>query len=233
MKSSLIDICVTHFGDKYSTKYIDNLEKGIASNYSSDFNFVVKTDCPNQHWDKISFFNTDKPTIVMDIDMLVVGNLDSLFNFKYQSGLAAFQRWWSPNRNSINGGFYKIIPNEHTQFVYDKFYTDPNYHINKYGKMVGTPWKGEQTFVNNNLSTITNLPNMWLGVYADFIDHKGSIIHQKTLNTIYNKIFESSLIDNDKFGSKLKLVHFIYEENMIEDHADWIQDLWHTPISTV
>ena len=56
----MIDICVTHFGEKYSSKYIDNLQNGIARNYSGDFNFIVKTDCPNGHWDKLSFFECAK-----------------------------------------------------------------------------------------------------------------------------------------------------------------------------
>lgn len=229
----MLDICVTHFGNRYSTKYLDNLEKGIARNYSSDFNFVVKTDCPNRHWDKISFFNTDKPTIVMDIDMLVTGNLDNLFDFRYDNGLAAFQRWWSPDRRSINGGFYKIIPNNGTQFVYDKFYNDPEAHIKKYGNMTGTPWKGEQLFVNNNLRKITYLPNLWLGVYADCIEHKGTYINQQNLNKLYNKIFDSDLMQGESFGPHVKLVHFIYDDNGIEEHYGWIEDLWNNPISTV
>lgn len=229
----MIDVCVTHFGNHYSTKYLDNLEKGIARNYSGDFNFIVKTDCPNRHWDKISFFNTDKPTIIMDIDMLVTGNLDNLFNFRYESGLAAFQRWWSPNRQSINGGFYKIIPNNGTQFIYDKFYKDPDLHIKKYGEMTGTPWKGEQLFVNNNLQKITYLPNLWLGVYADYIQHKDVYINQSKWNALYKKIFNADMIKEEMFGPYVKLVHFIYDNNLIENHEDWIDDLWNDPISTV
>ena len=76
----MLDVCVTHFGTKYPTTYLDKLERGIAKNYSGDFNFVVKTDCPNRHWDKISFFDCDRPTVIMDIDQLVVGDLDSIFN---------------------------------------------------------------------------------------------------------------------------------------------------------
>ena len=36
------------------------------------------------------------------------------------------------------------------------------------------------------------------------------------------------LIDNEKFGPEVKLVHFIYDNNMIEDRPQWIQDLWNT-----
>jgi hypothetical protein len=32
----------------------------------------------------------------------------------------------------------------------------------------------------------------------------------------------------NKFNDSIKLIHFIYSDNMIEDKPQWIQDLWNT-----
>ena len=134
----MIDICVTHFGEKYSSKYIDNLQNGIARNYSGDFNFIVKTDCPNGHWDKISFFKRQDPCIVMDIDIIVNGSLDELFNYDIvENHIGAFPRWWKNSGCKYNGGFYKINPGYNQLAVYDKFYSNPDFWINHYGKLIG------------------------------------------------------------------------------------------------
>lgn len=230
-----IDVCVTYFGNTYSLKYLSNLEEAIGKNYSDDFNFIVKTDCPYRHWDKISFFQTDKERIIMDIDMLVVGNLDSLFNVKLTNSLAAFQRWWSPFFHSINGGFYKIRPSRQGELLYDKFYNNPEGIITKYGKRMGQYWKGEQTFVNDNYGNIQFLPNHMLGVYADNIIHNGKILQQDIFNNIYNVMFDRTLVDDDHecFGKDVKLVHFLYDDNFIEDQKSWIQELWNQPRSYV
>lgn len=222
----MIDVCVTHFGEKYSTKYLDNLEKGIAKHYSGDFNLVVKTDCQYQHWDKISFFKTDKERIIMDIDMLVANDLDALFDTKMEHSLAAFQRWWSPNKTSINGGFYKIKPGEDLDFIHNKFYKNPDMIVHKYSQRMKQKWKGEQTFVNDNLKQIQYLPNWWLGVYVKDVMHVGQKCDQEVYNAIYRKTFSRSMILDRQFGYHVKLVHFIYSDNLIEKHEQWIQDMW-------
>ena len=212
----MIDVCVTYFGEKYSTKYLDNLEAGIGARYSGDFNFTVKTDCPNRHWDKISFFDCERRTIVMDIDMVIAKNLDELFDYDVEE-FAAFPRWW---RGSIdyNGGFYIIEPNEQSTDLKEEFYKDPTEYIKTYGESVGTQWMGEQTFVADNL-VIEDLPAEWLGVWVDRVDHKGITQNQDKFNTLYYNNFNKDMIDN------VKLIHFIYE-NTIEQHEQWIQTLW-------
>lgn len=223
----MLNVCVTHFGDKYSTKYIDNLESGIARNYSGDFNFIVKTNCPNRHWDKISFFETDQRTIVMDIDMLVAGNLDQLFNTDLSSNqLGAFPRWWRDGK-SINGGFYIIEPDDRNKLLADTFYSDPEGWIKQYASIVGTYWKGEQTFVQDHCQAIDILPGEWFGVYADGIQHNNQQQHQGMFNALYEAAYDESLVQhNNKFGPNIKLVHFIYDDNDIILTPQWIQDIW-------
>ena len=213
----MIDICVTHFGDKYSTKYIDNLEKGIARNYSGDFNFIVKTDCPNRHWDKMSFFDCQKRTIIMDIDIIVKSKLDKLFDYPID-GFGAFKRWWRDNRD-INGGFYIIEPSENNYLLKEHFYQNPEQYINMYSKIVGTPWMGEQLFVNNNILDKTYLPNEWLGIWADGVTHNSTIVKQKDIEAVYRAQFNSNMLET------CKLIHFIYDQK-IEQHEGWLQDLW-------
>jgi hypothetical protein len=220
----MIDICVTYFGNKYSSKYISNLENGISRNYSGDFNFIVKTDCPNGHWDKISFLECDKPRIIMDIDFLIAGNLDDLFDYKVeQNHIAAFPRWWRNGGCKINGGFYKINPGTNHMAVFDKFYADPTFWKKYYSNIVGTPGMGEQNFIEDSFYFIDELPGKWLGVYTE-----GSKRYDKNILNKYYDNYNVPLITQNKFGREVKIVHFIYNDNMIEDKPQWIQDLWNT-----
>lgn len=219
-----IDICVTHFGNKYSTKYIDNLQNGIARNYSGDFNFLVKTDCPNGHWDKISFFECDKPRIIMDIDILITGNLDDLLDYEVQKNcLGAFPRWWQPYGSNINGGFYKINPGPNIWSISDKFYSNPEFWLKHYGQRCGVYGKGEQNFVDDSAYWINELPGQWLGIHTEGSERFDSEIYNK-----YYDRFGKPLMKQNNFNDQIKLVHFIYDDNMIENKLQWIQDLWNT-----
>lgn len=213
----MIDVCVTHFGDKYSKKYLDNLEAGIARHYSGDFNFRVRTQCPYKHWDKISFFDCDKRTIVMDIDMVICKNLDELFNYPID-GFGAFKRWWRNNQD-INGGFYILEPSENNYLTMDMFYFDPYGWIERYGQKVGRQWYGEQNFVDDHILEKTYLPNKWLGVWVDGVHHNGKRQSQKEFEQMYENQHKDKMLNN------VKLLHFIYE-NKIEEHEQWIQTLW-------
>lgn len=222
-KSSSVDICVTYFGDKYSTKYLDNLEAGIGRNYSGNFNFIVKTDCPNRHWDKLSFFDNDRRTVIMDIDMMVINSVDHIFNYKAE--FAAFPRWWRDN-HSINGGLYVFDPSEKTALVKEKFYQQPELWINQYSNKTGTKWMGEQLFVDESLPDITRLNGQWLGVYVDGVDHKGTIQSQSMFEARYYVSNKTHMMSElYKFKPHVSLVHFIYDQK-IEQHKQWIQDLW-------
>lgn len=218
-----IDLCVTHYGNKYSTKYLDNLERGIARNYSGDFNFIVKTDCPNRHWDKLSFFDNDKRTVIMDIDMIVVGSLDHIIDTNVWFG--AFPRWWRDN-HSINGGFYVFDPCEQTALVKDKFYQQPELWINEYSRRTGTKWMGEQLFVDQSLPTIKRLDGSALGVYINNVEHNGQRAKQGEYNRVYfDRHGQALMLGGTFFNKQVSLVHFIYDQ-VIEQHDAWIQALW-------
>jgi hypothetical protein len=220
----MIDICVTHFGNKYSSKYIVNLENGISRNYSGDFNLIIKTDCPNGHWDKISFLECDKPRIIMDIDFVINGNLDDLINYKVApNSLAAFPRWWRQGGCKINGGFYKVNPGSNILNIVDKFYSDPEFWIEHYGKLVGTPGMGEQNFIEDSVYYLDYLPGSWLGIHTE-----GSARYNKNILNKYYDSYGLPLMKQNKFNDSIKLIHFIYSDNMIEDKPQWIQDLWNT-----
>jgi hypothetical protein len=220
----MIDICVTHFGNKYSTKYLDNLQNGIARNYSGDFNFLVSTDCPNGHWDKITYFECEKPTIIMDIDILITGNLNELIDYDVpKDTLAAFPRWWKRGGCPINGGFYKVNPGPNIWNVIEKFYSDPEFWIQYYGNLVGTPGKGEQNFVYDSIQQIEKLPGRWIGIHTE-----GSERYDQNIMDKYYREYNMPLMEKNKFGDQIKLVHFIYDDNMIENKPQWIQDLWNT-----
>lgn len=223
--NTMIDVCVTHFGDKYSTKYLDNLQKGIARNYSGDFNFLVKTNCPYNHWDKIGFFECDNPRIIMDIDILITSNLDELFDYEIpENSLAAFPRWWDIELGcKINGGFYKINPGPNIVSVADKFYSDPEFWINYYGKISGTIGKGEQNFVEESVYFINELPGKWLGIHTE-----GSRRYNQNILNKYIYEYGMPLMKKNAFADQIKLVHFIYDDNMIEDKPQWIQNIWNT-----
>tara|TARA_R110000868_G_scaffold382366_1_gene648927 strand:- start:4800 stop:5465 length:666 start_codon:yes stop_codon:yes gene_type:complete len=218
----MIDICITHFGTKYNSRYITNLENGISRNYSGDFNLIIKTDCPNGHWDKISFFECDKPRIIMDIDFIINGNLDDLIDYDIPlNHIGAFTRWWRNGGCKINGGFYKINPSINHLAAYDKFYANPEFWINHYGNLVGTKGMGEQNFVEDSMYYIDELPGQWLGIYTE-----GSKRYQQNILNKYYDRYNIPLMTQNKFGKEIKLIHFIYDDNMIEDKPQWVQDLW-------
>ena len=220
----MIDICVTHFGNKYSTKYLDNLQNGIARNYSGNFNFLVSTDCPNGHWDKITYFECEKPTIIMDIDILITGNLNELIDYDVpKDTLAAFPRWWKRAGCPINGGFYKVNPGPNIWNVIEKFYSDPEFWIQYYGNLVGSPGKGEQNFIHDSVYFINELPGQWLGIHTE-----GAERYDPNIMNKYYSEYNIPLMKKDKFGDQIKLVHFIYDVNMIENKSQWVLNLWNT-----
>ena len=51
-------------------------------------------------------------------------------------------------------------------------------------------------------------------------------INQLAVNGMYYREFNLDMIKDSKFADHIKLVHFIYDDNMIEDKEQWIQDLW-------
>jgi hypothetical protein len=201
----MIDICVTHFGNKYSSKYITNLENAIGKNYSKDFNFIVKTDCPNLHWDKISFFECDKPRIIMDIDFVITSKLDELIDYEIpEDSLAAFPRWWRDYdfTCSINGGFYKINPGLTLELTKEKFYSDPLAWMTYIWKTYGHTQfgKGEQDFVEKSKINIKLLPGEWLGIYTVGCARPEKVITLKQIEDKYFHEYGLSLVDGEKFG---------------------------------
>jgi hypothetical protein len=88
--------------------------------------------------------------------------------------------------------------------------------------------KGEQDFVEKSKINIKLLPGEWLGIYTVGCARPEKVITLKQIEDKYFHEYGLPLLENKKFGSDIKLVHFLYDDNMIEDREKWIQDLWNT-----
>jgi hypothetical protein len=75
-------------GDKYKNNdYVGKLYRGLARNTTQPFEFecVTKTKYPGW-WGKLEFFPTTERIVYIDLDTIVVGNCD--FLFEYQGSFA-------------------------------------------------------------------------------------------------------------------------------------------------
>ena len=160
------------------------------------------------------------PCIVMDIDIIVNGSLDELFNYDIvENHIGAFPRWWKNSGCKYNGGFYKINPGYNQLAVYDKFYSNPDFWINHYGKLVGTMGMGEQNFVTDSNYFIEELPGQWLGVHTE-----GSSRNNKDIINKYYDYYNKPLITQDlehnvvcvKWGDKFTAEHVNRLYRMVE-----------------
>jgi hypothetical protein len=70
---------------------------------------------------------------------------------------------------------------------------------------------------------LEHLPGLWLGIHTE-----GSARYNKNILNKYYDSYGLPLMKQNKFNDSIKLIHFIYSDNMIENKPQWIQDLWNT-----
>ena len=73
-------VCV---GTKYSYDYVEKLERGLHrhTTYDFDFDCITRSKYPGW-WAKMELFPAKERTIYLDLDVIILGNIDFLFEYK-------------------------------------------------------------------------------------------------------------------------------------------------------
>ena len=98
----------------------------------------------------------DEPICVMDIDVLLMGDYERIFDYPIMRGqFLAMPGWWRDTKKegySINGGFFKYYPKD-CKYIYDKFMKDIHGWQRHYidNGVTRGPVNGEQYFVEDSV----------------------------------------------------------------------------------
>jgi hypothetical protein len=176
--------------------------------------------------------DTDEPICVIDIDILLVGDYQKVFDYPIKPGqFIAMPGWWRNDyvTYKINGGFFKYYPKE-CRYIYDKFMGDihhwQQFYINN-GQTIG-PVNGEQYFVEDNVNErleLITLPDEWFTRWV--ADNK--VISYNNIRTWQYKMTEQykKATGNDwiymggEFHPDIKFVHFTNHKNKPHEWEDY------------
>lgn len=102
-------VALVHVGDKYSRQYVDYMIRAIDRHTKYTYALEVITESARPGWwAKTELFRPrDKRILYFDLDTLILGNLDPLF--EYDGPFAILKDWYNPGYNSsvmsISPGF--------------------------------------------------------------------------------------------------------------------------------
>jgi hypothetical protein len=167
----------------------------------------------------------DEPICVIDIDILLLGDYEKIFDYPIKPGqFLAMPGWWrdtSKNEYKINGGFFKYYPKE-CKYIYDKFMSNINgwqrYYIDN-GTTNG-PVNGEQYFVEDSAKEkleVVTLPDEWFTRWVtgtDIIYEQSMFKWNVQLARKYRELTGNEYIYlGGEFHPDIKLVHFTHRMN--------------------
>ena len=144
-------ICVLKSGGPYTPVYVDRLYNSLLRNTSKEFKFICLTDLPQNRfevvkaiklkhdwrgwWSKIEMFKYSGTIITMDIDILIIGNADTILELPYMIGKDEIfmMKAINPNRTYTTSimawnGSFKYIYNEFN-FLSDKEHKWDQFYI--------------------------------------------------------------------------------------------------------
>ena len=229
-----MDIVAIRIGTKYGQEYEDYLNKKLSKHNIIWIHEPYHPDVTLQ-WNKMwgMQMNTDEPICVMDIDVLLVGDYEKIFNFPIKRGqFAAMPGWWRDTEKegySINGGFFKYHPKD-CKYIYDKFMSDirgwQSYYIE--AGIAKGPVNGEQYFVEDSVKErleLVTLPDAWFTrwVTDESINYgKDMTKWQVQLTNKYRKLTGNDYIYlGGEFHEDIKLVHFTHRMNQPHNWEDY------------
>lgn len=79
-----MNVLCANVGKKYAgNDYVGKLYRGLRRNTEHDFNFICLTQSPYPTWwAYLGAFPIQERTIIIDIDMVITGNVDFLFEYE-------------------------------------------------------------------------------------------------------------------------------------------------------
>lgn len=153
----MLVLCVCKSGAEYDAEWVRKLKDGVARNLTVPHEFKCLSDIdvpdriPLKHkwpgwWSKIEVFReVTGPTLYLDLDTVVTGNIDWITNTEHD--FAAIQNFHDPKMIGsavmwFNGPLRK---------VYDRFCEKPFKWIEYHERKKNGPYLGDQAFIFDTL----------------------------------------------------------------------------------
>jgi hypothetical protein len=220
-------IIAVRIGDRYGPEYETYLESKLPQH---EFTWIREPmqDNIQLQWNKMygMTLDIDEPICVMDIDVLLLGDYNKIFDYPIERGqFLAMPGWWRNEESyEINGGFYKYYPRE-CKSIFDKFMSDPVHWQTYYIKagLTSGPVNGEQFFIEDTVKYDTDLelvvlPKSWFARMEarkeDFTKHTVTSLNRKYSEVTGNDF----MFLGNEFHPDIKLVHFT---NMNNHPTNW------------
>ena len=221
-------IIVIRIGEKYGSEYEDYLEKKLSGK-----GYTLKWIREPYHpkvtlqWNKMWGMQLDieEPICVMDIDVLLMGDYERIFDYPIMRGqFLAMPGWWRDTKKSgyyINGGFFKYYPQD-CRYIYDKFMENIHYWQQYYIKNETTkgPVNGEQYFVEDSVKEkleLITLPDKWFTrwVVDSEVNYGKSMMKWNVqMARKYREITGNEYVYlGGEFHPDIKFVHFTHSSN--------------------
>ena len=121
-----MDILCIRIGEKYGPEYEEYLEEKL-SKYNIHWIREPYNERVTLQWNKMwgMQLDQDEPLCVMDIDVLLMGDYEKIFDYPIERGqFLAMPGWWRDTERegySINGGFFKYYPKD-CKYIYDHLF---------------------------------------------------------------------------------------------------------------
>ena len=153
----MLVLCVCKSGAEYNAEWVRKLKAGVARNLTVPYEFKCLSDIdvpdriPLRHkwpgwWSKIEVFReVTGPTLYLDLDTVVTGNIDHLT--KTEHDFCAIRNFHDPKMIGSAVMWFKG-PMKH---VYDSFCEKPFKWIDYHERKRNGPYLGDQAFVWDSL----------------------------------------------------------------------------------
>jgi len=154
-------MCVLRNGNGYSPLWVERLQRAVRRNLTLEHNFICLSDVdvpcervPLKHdwpgwWAKIEMFSPGVvcgPTLYLDLDTVIVGNIDRLAWFDHDFAIMR-----NLNAPHMPGSAVMWFKESAPRMVYDHFCANPHAAMAEYGKANGGCYIGDQAFIWDTL----------------------------------------------------------------------------------
>lgn len=152
-------------GNAYGPEYVARLYSGLARNSTRPFNFecIGHSKFPGW-WGKLGIFPPRERTIFLDLDTIITGNVDFLFD--YDGEFAILRDFW--RKNGYGSAVMSIAPGFGGE-IYRRFIEEPDATMRRF--------HGDQEFIE----TVIKGADLWQDMFpgkiksykADYLEHAG------------------------------------------------------------
>jgi hypothetical protein len=204
----LLVLCVCKSGGEYSAEWVRKLKDGVARNLTVPYEFKCLSDIevpdriPLRHkwpgwWSKIEMFReVTGPTLYLDLDTVVTGNIDHLTKTE---GFTAIRNFHDPKMIGSAVMWFKGSQ----KHVYESFCEKPFKWIEYHERKRNGPYLGDQAFIWNSMGRDV-----------------------KTFDMERQGIFSYKFHCKEGLPKDASLVCFGGQPKATEVKADWLTENW-------